>query len=108
MRTGLEAVCDQVLEELQKVAFASFGDVADMVDVENWLSGVPVSELPAVASTRIKTTGTGTEREIRMYDKLKALEMLAKILGMYSDGLRTGDVPKIIDDIQRRLKGDEA
>lgn len=99
---GQDAIADQVVEELQKVAFASFGDVADVVEAEIWRlqDGIPPKDLPAVASVKIKASGKTVEREVRMYDKLKALEMLAKIHGMYDGGGRAGaEVPVIIDDI---------
>lgn len=99
---GQDAVADRVVEELQKVAFASFGDVADVVEAEVWRlqDGIPPEDLPAVASVKIKASGKTVEREVRMYDKLKALEMLAKIHGMYAEGGRTSaEAPMIIDDI---------
>ena len=101
-RQSQDAVADRVISELEKVAYASFGDVADSVEAETWRlqDGIPPEDLPAVASVKIKATGKTVEREIRMYDKLKALEMLAKIHGMYAEGGRTAaEVPVIIDDI---------
>jgi len=101
-RQSQDAVADRVISELEKVAYASFGDVADTVEAEMWRlqDGIPPEDLPAVASVKIKATGKTVEREVRMYDKLKALEMLAKIHGMYAEGGRTAaEVPVIIDDI---------
>lgn len=100
LRTGEGAIAGQVVEELRKVAFASFGDVAEVVDAENWLDGIPPEALAAVASVKVKPLSGGMERDIRMYDKLKALEMLAKIFGMYADDARSSeDVPVIVDDV---------
>ena len=105
-----DAVSDRVIQELEKVAYASFGDVADVVEAEGWRlqEGIPPEDLPAVASVKIKATGKTVEREVRMYDKLKALEMLAKIHGMYAEGGRTAaEVPVIVDDIaETALKDD--
>lgn len=105
LRSDEGAIADRVVEELRKVAFASFGDVAEVIDVQNWLEGIPMEDLPAVASIKVKPVSSGMERDIRMYDKLKALEMLAKILGMYDDEARAeGEIPVIVDDIPRAAK----
>ena len=59
----------------------------------------------AIASVKVKTIptadGLGVEREIRMADKLKALELLGKHFGMFTDNVRlSGAVGvQIIDDI---------
>ena len=101
-RLSQDAVADRVIRELEKVAYASFGDVADVVEAEMWRlqDGIPPEDLPAVASVKIKANGKTVEREVRMYDKLKALEMLAKINGMYAEGSRAAaEVPVIVDDI---------
>lgn len=105
IRSGDGAVADQVIEELRRVAFASFGDVAEVIDAEDWLAGIPLEELAAVASVKVKPSGGGMERDVKMYDKLRALEMLAKILGLYSEDARMeGIVPVIVDDLPREKK----
>ena len=59
----------------------------------------------AIASVKVKQiptdAGMGIEREIRMADKLKALELLGKHLGMFTDNVHlTGDMGvQIVDDI---------
>ena len=92
----------QVVEELKKVAFASIGDVAQVIDADDWLEGIPARQLPAVAAIRIKQGSGGMERDVKMYDKLKALEMLAKINGMFTGGGEDAeDAPVIVDDLPR-------
>lgn len=46
-------------------------------------------------------SGKGAAREVRLGDKLKALELLGKHLGMFGDKSHgmSGQVPQIIDDI---------
>ena len=54
----------------------------------------------AIASVRVKDGDMFTEREIRMCDKVRALELLGKHLGMFTDNVRVdGAVPVIIDDV---------
>ena len=54
-----------------------------------------------IASVKVKTIPTDdgaiTEREVKTYDKLKALELLGKHLGMFTDKLKVeGVVPVVI------------
>lgn len=106
-----DAVSDRVIRELEKVAYASFGDVTDVVEAETWRlqEGIPSEDLPAVASVKIKMSGKTVEREVRMYDKLKALEMLAKIHGMYAEGGHaSAEVPMIVDDVAETAPKDDS
>ena len=54
-----------------------------------------------IASVKVKVIpgedGNITEREVKTYDKLKALELLGKHLGMFTDKLKMeGNVPVVI------------
>lgn len=100
-----EATAEQVIEELKKVAFASFGDVAEIVDAAHWLDGIPPEQLAAVASIRVRPVSNGLERDVKMYDKLKALEMLAKIHGMFDAGAGdAAELPVIVNDIPKEAE----
>lgn len=103
-RTGITA--DRVIRELARVAFVSAPDVIDMEDATvNSLASV--DDLAAIASVRVKkiptSEGTGVEREVRLADKLKALELLGRHLGMFTDNVRlSGDLGvQIINDIPK-------
>ena len=103
-RTGITA--DRVIRELARVAFVSAPDVIDMEDATvNSLASV--DDLAAIASVRVKkiptSEGTGIEREVRLADKLKALELLGRHLGMFTDNVRlSGDLGvQIINDIPK-------
>ena len=63
-RTGINA--DRVLLELGKIAFV------------NAIDSVKVKVIPG-------EDGDGVEREVRLADKLKALELCGKHLGMFKD-----------------------
>jgi len=101
-RTGINQ--ERVIRELAKVAFLNPVDVIDMEKAT--IRGEANREDTAcIASIKVKTIptddGTITEREVKTYDKLKALELLGKHLGMFTDKLKLeGRVPVVLyDDI---------
>ena len=53
-----------------------------------------------IASVKVKSGDSFTEREIKFADKLKALEQLGKHLGMFQDNINLNvELPRIVDDI---------
>ena len=101
-RCGVSA--DRVLMELAKLAFVDIGDVADM-ETGEILPDARKEDTAAIASIKIKKLYNGTEREIRMVDRTRALELLGKHLGMFTENVNiNAAVPVIADDI----KGDAA
>lgn len=101
-RTGINA--DRVVRELARIAFVNAADVINF-DSATLSENASEDDTAAIASVRVKTiptdAGEGVEREIRMCDKLKALELLGKHLGMFTDKISiSGDMGvKIVDDI---------
>lgn len=101
-RTGINA--DRVLQELGKIAFVNAADVIDMNNA-TVKDGADRDDTAAIASVKVKVisgaNGEGIEREIRLADKLKALELCGRHLGMFNDKLDvTGAaMVQIIDDI---------
>lgn len=100
-RTGVNA--DRVIRELARVAFVNASDVISMSDA-TILEEADADDLAAIASVKVKQMFgdvEGIEREVKLCDKLKALELLGKHLGMFSDKLQiTGTVPvQIVDDV---------
>lgn len=101
-RTGVNQ--DRVIRELARVAFANATDVVDFETAE-LIQSATSDDTAAIASVKVKTIptsdGLGIEREIRMADKLKALELLGRHMGMFTDNLKVaGDLGvQIIDDI---------
>ena len=101
-RTGINA--DRVLQELGKIAFVNAADVIDMNNA-TVKDGADRDDTAAIASVKVKVisgaNGEGVEREIRLADKLKALELCGRHLGMFNDKLDvTGAATvQIIDDI---------
>lgn len=97
-RTGITA--DRVLRELARVAFANAGDLVNLqtAEVRPFTSA---DDTAAISSVRIKQVptpeGMGVEREIRLADKNRALELLGKHLGMFADKMKfEGALPVVI------------
>jgi len=96
-RTGVTA--DRVVRELARLAFA---DITEVVDTKHATvkSDAAKDDRAAIASVKIKTGADYTEREVKLHDKTKALEMLGRHLGMFVDRVAiTDDRPVIVDDI---------
>lgn len=85
-RTGINA--DRVLRELARIAFVNAADVINF-DSATIAEGASEDDTAAIASVKVKTIptadGEGVEREIRLADKIKALELCGKHLGMFKD-----------------------
>lgn len=100
-RTGVTA--DRVVRELAKIAFVNATDVIDTQRGEV-LKNASREDTACISAVRVKTKigedFTETEREIRLCDKTKALELLGKHLGMFSDNVKLSAEARvtIIDD----------
>ena len=101
-RTGISQ--DRVLQELAKIAFVNATDVINM-DEATIRGDANREDTAAIASVKVKTipteSGEIVEREVKTYDKIKALELLGKHLGMFTDKLNVDAemAVKIVDDI---------
>lgn len=103
-RTGITA--DRVLQELAKIAFVDPANLIDM-DTATIISTDP-NDTAAIASIKQKTFPTkagneGIEREIKLYDKIRALELLGKHIGLFTDRVSFGALPIVIagaDDLE--------
>jgi len=93
-----------VLRELAKIAFVNPIDVINM-DEATIKGNANREDTAAIASIRVKTIsgedGDIVEREVKVYDKIKALELLVKHLGMFNDKLNVNAemTVTIVDDI---------
>lgn len=85
-RTGINQ--DRVVLELAKMAFANAGDIINPKDA-SVNPNATEDDLACIQSVKVKTSysesGTTTEREVKLYDKMKPLELLGKHLGMWND-----------------------
>lgn len=105
-RTGISQ--DRVLRELAKIAFVNAADVINTEDA-TIKADANVDDTAAIQSVKVKSFGEGgIEREIKMADKLKALELLGKHLGMYQNNLSVTveTTSQKLDDIMSQIGGD--
>ena len=83
-RTGITQ--DRVLRELAKIAFVNTLQVVDTDDAKV-RHDIDEDDAAAIASVKVKTIPTEdgdiVEREVKLHDKLKALELLGRHLGMF-------------------------
>lgn len=105
-RTGVNA--DRVVMELAKLAFVNADDVID-TETATLKPSVAREDTAAIQSVKVKTFGEdGLEREIKMADKLKALELLGRHLGMWNDKLQVSGMKEEqskLDDLIRQMRG---
>ena len=106
-RTGVNA--DRVVMELAKIAFVNAGDVID-AETATLKPDAAKEDTAAIQSVKVKTFGEdGLEREIKMADKLKALELLGKHLGMFKDKVELSGSLETeknkLDDLIRQMRG---
>lgn len=85
-RTGINQ--DRVIKELARIAFVNPHNLINSNDA-SIKTEASEDDLACIQSVRVKTStsegGSSTEREIRLNDKMKALELLGKHLGMFKD-----------------------
>lgn len=103
-RTAVSA--DRVVREFARIGFVNATDVINM-DEATIRNDAVCDDIAAIASVRVKVIpgedGDGTEREVKLADKTKALEFLGRQLGMFNDKLSVGveGAVQIIDDLKK-------
>lgn len=110
-RTGINQ--DRIIEELAKIALLN---PKNLINFEEATVKEEATEedLAAISFIRVKCfptkDGEGIEREVKMYDKAKALELLGRHLGMFKDKVEVSGLEeekKKLDDILQQIRGDE-
>lgn len=106
-RTGINQ--DRVLMELARIALLNPANVVDF-DEATIREDATVDDLAAVASVKVKRfptkEGEGIEREIKFYDKNKALDALGRHLGMFQNNVNVNvESSGKLDDIMSQLGG---
>lgn len=101
-RKRLHITADRIVEEYAKVAFAEYGDYAD------WNAGtvvikaknqIPRSKRAAIQSITETATPQSTTMSLKLHDKLKALDALARFLGMNNDKTTVEHNVNVVDQI---------
>lgn len=111
-RTGINQ--ERIILELAKIALLKADNVINMEDASVKANASP-EDLACIQSVKVKTMntdkGTSTEREVRLGDKIKALELLGKHLGMFKDKVELSGMQKEmskLDEIIEQMSGDES
>lgn len=104
-RTGINQ--DRVMVELAKIAFLNPTDVFNM-DEATVRGDANRDDTACIASVKVKTIPTDegeiVEREVKTYDKIRALELLGKHLGSFTDKTEvTIDAKNKLGDILTQL-----
>lgn len=103
-RTGINQ--ERVLRELARIAFANPVEIVNM-DTATILDTASEDDTAAIASVKVKisssATGDTEEREIRFWDKNKALELLGKYFSLWVDRnqVDVSSMVQIVDDIPK-------
>lgn len=108
-RTGINQ--DRIVMELAKIALLNPKGLVNF-DEATIKEDAADEDVAAVASVRVKRFptkgGEGVEREVKMYDKTKALELLGRHLGMFKDKVEVSGLDeekKKLDDILKQMRG---
>lgn len=97
---------DRVVRELARIAFVNAKNVINAKDATIKYDAND-DDTAAIQSVKVKSFGNdGIEREIKLADKIKALELLGKHLGMFQNNLSvTLQNAEKLDDIISQLGG---
>ena len=102
-RTGVTQ--DRIVLELARIAFVNATDV--IADDATVMENATRDDTAAIQSVKVKViptqNGDGVEREIKLGDKLKALELLGKHIGMWNDKQRAADARE--EEMQKASSG---
>lgn len=110
-RTGINQ--DRIIIELAKIGLLNPKNLINF-DEATVKEEATEEDLAAISSIRVKRfptkDGEGVEREVKMYDKTKALELLGRHFGMFKDKVEVSGLEeekKKLDDILQQIRGDE-
>ena len=97
LRGKLEITQEAVLQELASIAFANGTDFVTVTGAGllcvKATSEVPKNKLPAIAGIKYSQLGI----EIKLHDKVRALELLGKHLGVFATGGEENNIFEVIE-----------
>lgn len=98
LQEKLEISREMVIGEIAKIAFCDIRGVLDWS--ENGVALLPssrISDEVAASIAEVKTMSSGIS--VKQYDKLRALDLISKVLGFYEDSKDKGDaMPLLVDE----------
>ena len=96
---------DKIRGELTAIAFANTADYltveAGQLLLRDW-SGLSAQQLAAVAGVEKSSTGL----KLKLYDKMKALELLGKMLGIFESGIPKTEENNLLEAILAASEGE--
>lgn len=105
IRTGITA--DRILREYARIAFASLPAVADEYGALQ--ADLSPDDAAAIQSVKVKVTDSSIEKEVKLYDKLHALDVIAKHLGIAAprevDTSANGELDKLLKALKTEVAG---
>ncbi|MEG0377292.1 MAG: terminase small subunit [Eubacterium sp.] len=110
-RTGINA--DRILIELARIGLVNPKHLINF-DEATVRGDATDDDTAAIASVKVKTIPTEdgdiVEREVKLYDKTKALELCGKHLGMFKDKVELSGTIETetskLDDLIKQMRGD--
>lgn len=99
-----------MIQELARIAFVNPKKLIDPEDA-SVRADATEDDLACIQSVKVKTMsgekGYSEEREIKLNDKMKALELLGRHLGMFQNNMNiTVEKSEKLDDIMTQLGGE--
>lgn len=96
---------DKIRRELTGIAFANTADYITVEEGElrfrDW-TGLSKKQLAAVAG--VEKSGAGLK--LKLYDKMKALELLGKMLGLFDGGIPKTEENNLLEAILAASQGE--
>lgn len=98
LQKKLEITREMVVSEIARIAF---GDIRGVLDwSEGGITLLPSSRISddvAASISEVKTMSSGIS--VKQYDKLRALDLMAKVLGFYEDNKEKDELmPLLVDE----------
>lgn len=101
-----EITADRVLAELAAIAFSDRTELAQ-VDEDGMVTFTPTEQLGSNAKKTIAGIENGKYgTKVTTYDKVKALELIGKHLGLFSNGADNSDTLAKLDEVLGRIDGE--
>ncbi len=97
-----ELSVDMVLSELKRIAFTHMGKLATWGGASVTLkesSSLSEEDMATVSEVQETTSKEGGSLKVKQYDKVKALELLGRHLGMWNDKLELVDEDRPLQDL---------